>query len=203
MRALELLQFREKLSLRTRREWGAVYCCVDVFWLNGRRSVYRLDMFYVFTYLSYIWVHILLVSAFLKSWSWNDHMSSEQTVLSTMLWAWNGHQVFFVIVTIHYPYLTQRFQNLNLVLPWNSLWRDELLSLEPSDLRGHLLPFPHLLSFHSLKGQGRVGVNCHSSEASSGFFMADSLCDFSQDPWTFSTSVFPSVKWDNTYLAKL
>lgn len=37
-----------------------------------------------------------------------------------------------VIVTTCYPYLTQRFKNLNLVLPWNSLWS---VSLEPSDIR--------------------------------------------------------------------
>lgn len=66
------------------------------------------------------------------------------------------------------------------------------------------LSFSHLLSFHSLEGQEGIGINCYSFKVSAGFFMADSPCDFSQDPWTLSTSVFPSVKWwDNTYLWKL
>lgn len=153
-------------TLRTRREWGAVYCCVDVFWLNGRLSVNRLEMFYAFIYLSYIWAHILPVFAFLKK---IDHgmiicqVNKQGSPLCYGLgMAVRSFLLLFdsVIVTTCYPYLTQRFKSLNLVLPWNSLWS---VSLEPSDIRGHFLPFPQLLSFHSLKGQERVGVNCHSS----------------------------------------
>ena len=80
-------------------------------------------MFYAFIYLSYIWAHILPVFAFFKK---IDHgmiicqVNKQGSPLCYGLgMAVRSFLLLFdsVIVTTCYLYLTQRFKNLNLVLP--------------------------------------------------------------------------------------
>lgn len=91
--------------------WDGPCCCVDAFWLDGRPSAYRVEMFYVSIYLSYMWAHVLLVFAFFCFWIDHWMIICQMHIHCTLLCCGLGMAIRSFLVTTPCPYLTQRFQN--------------------------------------------------------------------------------------------